>query len=135
CAFSVAIAGTDTGFHDYVDCALSESTPAYEIFSAMCFQERAGASKRQRTPSGSKATAAAPPAWQASTRSMKRTPKPRCRGGFTGGPPVSFQVICRRCESGSKRQLRSTWPNGTDNAPYLAALVSNSWIAMATDTA
>src|SRR6185437_5402966 len=45
----------------------------------------------------------------------------------TGGPPVSFQCSRRRCSPSPTFHVISTWPTGTDNAPYLTALVASSW--------
>ena len=57
--------------------------------------------------------------------SMTRMPKPRRVNSLTGGPPVSIQ---RRTilPSAARDHSTSTLPVGTDNAPYLAALVANS---------
>lgn len=55
-------------------------------------------------------------------------PKPRRVGGLTAGPPCSIQRRWIKLE-GLDVHSTTSLPEGTEKAPYLAALVLNSWIA------
>jgi hypothetical protein len=57
--------------------------------------------------------------------SITRVPKPRRVGGVAGGPPASIQRSTT-LPSIARDHSTSTFPVGTDNAPYLAALVASS---------
>src|SRR6185312_6647816 len=76
-------------------------------------------------------------AWPASCPSMLavmiRVPKPGDDGAWVGGPPVSVHFITR--VPGLSSQVRWTRPDIEDRAPYLAALVTSSCSASASDWA
>ena len=55
-------------------------------------------------------------------------PKPRRVGFRTSGPSVSIHTR-RTTPLSSPVQAMSSFPDGVENAPYLAALVLSSWIA------
>ncbi len=63
-------------------------------------------------------------------------PKPSRCGGSTGGPPDSCQTrhtVEAAWLSRLISQCTQTRPTGDDSAPYFAAFVANSWIAIVTD--
>src|SRR5436305_7984016 len=75
--------------------------------------------------------------WPASCPSMLavmiRVPKPGDDGAWVAGPPLSVHFSTNW--PGLSSQARSTRPDIEDSAPYLAALVTNSCSASASDCA
>src|SRR5262245_47668172 len=88
----------------------------------------------QRSPLGVNSILTSPRRSDASARSSSSRPKPLRDGGVTAGPPDSVQWIAN-WRSGRTSQDTSTTPLLVDSAPYLAALVVSSWIAMPSTSA
>lgn len=91
-----------------------------------------GKSISQTTPSDSNRRWARPPC-DTSTLFNRRVPNPSVRGSSADGPPRSRQT--RRTVPGSAFQPTPTWPVGDESAPYLTALVANSWVSKASAAA
>ncbi len=92
-----------------------------------------GSSNSQTSPSGRQSSRVCPPD-PAKARSSSFMPSPRRSGLTTGGPPSSRQRM-RRSPALPRSQVTSTRPPCALRAPYLAAFVASSWMAIATASA
>src|SRR6187399_930984 len=92
-----------------------------------------GTERTHCKPSGRQSNATFPASCPSTLAVMILVPKPGDDGACVGGPPLS--VHFSTSVPGLSSQLRFNRPDIDDNAPYLAALVTSSCRASASDCA
>src|SRR3954447_23233920 len=92
-----------------------------------------GTDRMHCSPSGRQSNTVWPASWPSMLAVMIRVPKPGDDGACVAGPPLS--VHFSTSVPGLSSHARCTRPDREDSAPYLAALVTSSCSASASDCA
>src|SRR5262245_37385340 len=103
-------------------------TQLTQLLLFRCSSPLNGNSILQSTPSAAISRSTVPPSSCGTSPRISRVPYPDLASDATGGPPNSRHANTSfvACPFELRSQFTVTRPVGTDNAPYLAALVTSS---------